>query len=308
MFFQNTICNDIRFEGKGIHTGEQSTVLIKPAPVDTGIVFVQWGEDPSNGVQAHIDNLIQTNNSITIGKNGNSIQTIEHFMAVFYAYDIQNLFVFVDGHELPILDGSSVKIAEAVEHAGIQVQNAFSEVFYIPYPVWVEEDGRYLIALPSDDYKVTYTIDFSSKSTAVGTQTACFNVEKETFRKFIAPARTFGFSEDLDGLKNKNLALGGTLDNALLYTQDRLVNKGLRFENECVRHKILDLIGDLSLTGYKMRGHFIAYKAGHTMDAELVRRIARLINRKKITRTVSSTILKKKEIEFIRFKRRMNLS
>ena len=307
MFFQNTISNDIRFEGKGIHTGEQSTVLIKPAPVDTGIRFVQWGEDPANGIQAHIDNLIHTNNSITIGKNGNSIQTIEHFMAVFYAYDIQNLFIFVDGKELPILDGSSVKIAEAVEHAGIQVQNAFSEVFYIPYPIWVEGEGRYLIALPSDEYKVTYTIDFSSKSKAVGTQTACFNIDKETFRTSIAPARTFGFSEDLDGLKNRKLALGGTLDNALLYTQERLVNKGLRFENECVRHKILDFIGDLSLTGYKMRGHFIAYKAGHAMDAELVQKITQIIRRKRMARTVPSTILKQKEIEFIRFKRRMNL-
>ncbi len=282
-------------------------MLLSPAPVNTGIIFSSWQSNSSYGVKAHIENLLYTNNAITIGIDGFNFQTIEHFMAAFYAYDITNLYVMVDGAELPILDGSSREIVNAIDSAGMQTQNAFYDIFSIPYPVWVEEDGRYLIALPSDDYKITYTIDFASKSDAVGTQTAHFYLNRDNFKDSIAPARTFGFFEDLDLLKTNNLALGGSLENALLFTKERLVNNELRFTNECVRHKILDLIGDLSLTGYKLQGHFIAYKAGHSMDTELVKKIYKIIKRKKVSRDVARSILKQKEFEFNQFKRRINL-
>jgi len=307
MYFQNTIKKQVELKGIGIHSGCRSNVSLIPAPVNTGIIFLPLNKDPLNEIKAHIDNLLFTNNAITIGIEGFNIQTIEHFMAAFYAYDITNLYVLVEGKELPILDGSSREIVDAIESAGIYVQNAFYDIFCIPYPIWVEEDDRYLIALPGNDYKVTYTIDFTSKSDAIGTQTAHFIINKETFKKSIAPARTFGFFEDLDQMKINNLALGGSLDNALVFTKDRLINDDLRFTNECVRHKILDLIGDLSLTGYKIMGHFIACKSGHSMDAELVKKISKLIKRKKASRNISRHIMRRKEIEFNRFKRRLNL-
>jgi len=308
MFFQRTLKERVDLEGVGIHSGQNSRIALVPAPVNTGIVFLPIQNIcNSKGIQAHIDNLLFTHNAITIGNGDCAIQTVEHFMATFYALDISNLYVLWEGSELPILDGSAQKIVEAIESVGVHMQNAFCELFSIPYPVWVERDGRYLIALPSDDFKITYTIDFTSKSHAIGTQTAHFTIDGETFAKSIAPARTFGFSEDLELMKINNLALGGTLENALLFTRHRLVNDHLRFHNECVRHKILDLIGDLALVGNKLRGHFIAYKAGHSMDTELVRKINRIIKRTKISRNLSRHVIHRKEMEFKHFKRKMNL-
>ena len=307
MFFQNTLKKRVELNGIGIHNGEMTKVLLSPAPVNTGIVFLPFRTDNLSGIDAHVENLLYTQNAITIGNNGISIQTIEHFMAAFSALDITNLYVLVDGNELPILDGSSREIVNAIENAGIHTQNDFYDIFYIPYPIWIEKKGRYLIALPSDDYKITYTIDFTSKSNAIGTQTAHFNIDKETFIKSIAPARTFGFVEDLKRMKTNNLARGGSMDNALVFTRNKLMNENLRFENECVRHKILDLIGGLSLAGYKMRGHFIAHKSGHRMDMELVKKINKVMNRKKRSRSISRHILKRKEVEFRRFLNKMNI-
>lgn len=307
MFFQNTLNKRVELNGIGIHNGEMTKVFLVPAPVNTGIVFLPFQPGDLSGIDAHVENLLYTKNAITIGNNGISIQTIEHFMAVFSALDITNLYVLVDGNELPILDGSSIEIVEAIEKAGIHTQNDFYEIFYIPYPIWIEKKGRYLIALPNNDYKITYTIDFTAKSNAVGTQTAHFNIDKETFIKSIAPARTFGFIEDIKRMKTNNLARGGSLNNALVFTRNKLINEHLRFENECVRHKILDLIGGLSLAGYKMRGHFIAHKSGHRMDMELVKKINKVIIRKKRARSISKAILKRKEVEFQRFLRKMNL-
>ncbi|MFW6138499.1 MAG: UDP-3-O-acyl-N-acetylglucosamine deacetylase [Spirochaetota bacterium] len=307
MFFQTTIRDSIELNGIGLHSGKKSTVYLMPAPVSTGIVFVPYKEDKENSIRVYIDNLLHSNNAITIGNDSFSIKTIEHFMAAFYALDITNLFVVVDGTELPILDGSSNQIVESILETGSQVQNAFYEIFYLPYPIWIEEDGSYLIALPSNNFKITYTIDFSLKSSAVGTQTAHFNVTKDTFINELASARTFGFLEDIDYLKANNLAMGGSLHNALVYTRDRLINEDLRFTNECVRHKILDLIGDLSLVGYKMMGHFIAHKSGHSMDMALVKKIDRIIKRRKKTPAISRELLEKRNKEFKEFKKRMNL-
>jgi UDP-3-O-[3-hydroxymyristoyl] N-acetylglucosamine deacetylase len=308
MYFQSTINKRVDFGGIGIHSGETVSVSLIPAPVNTGIVFKPADGTRGEGVHAHIRNLLFTHNAITVGRDGFSVQTIEHFMAVFYALGISNLFVLVDGMELPILDGSSRDIVFKIEEAGIYNQNAFQDVFFIPYPVWIENGGSYLIALPADDFKMTYTIDFSSKSRAIGTQTAHYRIDRNTFVKSIAPSRTFGFYEEIETLKENRLARGGSLENALIFTKEKLVNDSLRFADECVRHKMLDLIGDLSLIGCPLRGHFIAHKSGHTMDMELVRRIDRMIKRKRTPLRISRQILIRKEQEYLRFKRRLNLS
>jgi UDP-3-O-[3-hydroxymyristoyl] N-acetylglucosamine deacetylase len=250
---------------------------------------------------------VSSNNAITIGTETFSIQTIEHFMAAFYAYGITNAAVIVYGNEMPILDGSSKKIVEAIEEKGIQSQAAFQEMFRVPYPIWIEQNDGYLIALPSNDFRITYTIDFSSKSEAVGTQTAHYIIDRETFVESIAPARTFGFYEELELLKKNNLARGGSLENALVYTKSGLINDDLRFSNECVRHKMLDLIGDLSLVGYRLSGHIIAYKAGHAMDLALARKIDMVRKRKQRKSIITRDILRRREFEFNKFKKRINL-
>jgi UDP-3-O-[3-hydroxymyristoyl] N-acetylglucosamine deacetylase len=229
-------------------------------------------------------------------------------MAAFYAFGITNADVVVYGNEMPILDGSSKQIVEALDATGIQSQAAFQEMFRIPYPIWIEENGSYLIALPSSDFRITYTIDFSLKSDAVGTQTAHYVIDRDTFVESIAPARTFGFYEELEYLKKNNLARGGSLENALVYTKNGLINDNLRFSNECVRHKMLDLIGDLSLVGYRLSGHIIAYKAGHAMDLALARKIDMVRKRKQRNRIISREILRRREFEFNKFKKRINLN
>lgn len=307
MQLQKTIGNAVSLEGIGIHSGKKSLVVLKPAPPNTGIVFIPASKNKSHGIVANIDNLINAKNAITIGRDGYSIQTIEHFMAVFYVLGIINLYVIVDGEELPILDGSSINILQAVKNAGIVLQNDFTEVFNIPYPVWIEDNGRYLIALPGESFRITYTIDFSSKSRAIGTQTVHFNITPQVFEESIAPARTFGFYEDMDDLKSNNLGLGGSFQNALIYTKEELLNPDLRFANECVRHKVLDLIGDLSLVGFQIKGYFIAHKSGHSMDMEMVKKLRHIASRSRRYRVLPRELLRKKEIEFLRFRKKINL-
>jgi len=307
MLLQGTVQREIEFEGVGLHRGRSVKVTIQPASADTGIVFCSISDGYIYQVRAHYTNLVTTHNAITIGNEGFSIQTIEHFMAAFYALGVSNASILVQGREMPILDGSSKQIIEAILAAGIQTQDVIQENFRIPYPVWIEKNGGYLIALPADDFRVTYTIDFSPKSSAVGTQTAHFIVDRDTFIESIAPARTFGFYEELEHLKRNNLALGGSLDNALVFTRDGLINDDLRFANECVRHKVLDLIGDLSLIGYRLAGHFIAYKAGHAMDLELARKIDMVRRRKQRSKIISREIVRRREFAFKKFKQRVNL-
>jgi UDP-3-O-[3-hydroxymyristoyl] N-acetylglucosamine deacetylase len=307
MIFQGTLKSSFEIEGIGLHGGEKSCVCVEPAPPDTGIRFVPLGDSSdSSGVQAHFSNLHSTNNAITIGSDDFIIRTIEHFMAAFYVYNVTNAVVTLRGNEMPILDGSSIEIVRAVEEAGVCIQNEFQRVVYIPYPIWIEERGCYLIALPGDDFKVTYTIDFTEKSEAIGTQTAHYTINPAVFKKSIAPARTFGLVEEKETLRKNHLALGGSLENALHFTRDGLMNDELRFHNECVRHKILDLIGDLSLIGHRMAGHFIAYKAGHSLHLDFVRKIDRVVRRSGGGRRIAQEVVRRKEMQFRRFMRKIN--
>jgi UDP-3-O-[3-hydroxymyristoyl] N-acetylglucosamine deacetylase len=309
MIFQGTVKDSFEIKGIGLHSGRNTRVIVSPAPPDTGIVFVPGdASSPEQAVPAHYSRLLNTSNAITIGSGSFSIKTIEHVMAVLYVYDISNAYLSLEGEEMPILDGSSLEIVEAVEKVGVRMQNAFQKVAYIPYPIWIEEGGSYLIVLPNQRFKITYTIDFSSKSDAVGTQTAHYTIDRDVFRSAIAPARTFGFVEEIPDLQSKSLALGGSLDNALHFTRDGLVNDSLRFQNECVRHKILDLIGDLSLIGYRMCGHFIAYKSGHSLDLSFVRKIDRVVRRSGGKKYLPRDVVRRREVQFHRFMRKINSS
>jgi UDP-3-O-[3-hydroxymyristoyl] N-acetylglucosamine deacetylase len=307
MRFQATVKREIELRGIGLHSGTTVRVKIQPAPAGTGIEFTSMVSPSFEPVRAHYSNLVNTSNAITISNSSYSIQTIEHFMAALYSLGVYNARILVQGNEMPILDGSSTQIVAAIQEAGVRMQALPQEVFRIPYPIWVEENGGYLIALPADDFRITYTIDFSLKSSAVGTQTAHFIVDTRTFCDSIAPARTFGFYDELEYLKKNNLALGGSLENALVFTKDGLINDDLRFSNECVRHKVLDLIGDLSLIGRPLEGHFIAYKSGHAMDLALTRKIDMVRLRKQRSRVLSKELMRRRESVYRRFKQRVNV-
>jgi len=306
MLLQSTVASDILVKGIGLHSGSTVSVTIHPAPENTGILFSPSMNDLGKGVRAHYSNLQKAQNAITIGNESFNIQTIEHFMSAFYAFGISNAVMVVHGSEMPILDGSAGEIVEALQRVGIRTQGAIQDSFHIPYPIWVEDNSSYLIALPAEDFRITYTIDFTSKSSAVGTQTAHYVVERDTFTESIAPARTFGFYEEIESLKLNNLALGGSLDNALVFTKDELMNGSLRYNNECVRHKMLDLIGGLALIGYRLSGHFVAHKAGHAMDLALARKIDMVKKRKQRGSAIPRKILKRREVEFQKFKERIN--
>lgn len=307
MLLQSTVASDILVEGIGLHSGLPVSVTIQPAPENTGILFNSSVNNSNKCVRAHYSNLQKTQNAITIGNESFNIQTIEHFMSTFYAFGISNAVLVVHGSEMPILDGSSKEIVEAVHRVGIRTQGAIQDSFRIPYPIWVEDNNSYLIALPAEDFRITYTIDFTSKSSAVGTQTAHYIVERDTFTDSIAPARTFGFYEEIETLKSNDLARGGSLDNALVFTKEELMNDSLRFDNECVRHKMLDLIGDLALIGYRLSGHFVAHKAGHAMDLALAKKIDMVKKRKQRGSAIPRKILKRRELEFQKFKDRINI-
>jgi len=312
VYFQGTIKNEVTIEGIGLHTGKKSRVRILPAAANTGIIFtpMKKGEGiatDSNAVKAEINNILETNNALTIGNNNFQIKTIEHFLAAFFALGITNIIVMVDGEEMPILDGSSMGIVDKIETANIEAQSPVCTPIYIPYPVWVEMNGSYLIALPSSNFKITYTIDFTTKSRAVGTQTAQYLVTADIFRNEIASARTFGFYEDIEKLRKYNLAQGGSVDNALIFTRYALINDSLRYDDECVRHKILDLIGDLATLGRRINAHFIAYKSGHTLDIKLVKKIVKSLRRTRNINRVPAEIIKEKHKAFYQFKRRINL-
>jgi UDP-3-O-[3-hydroxymyristoyl] N-acetylglucosamine deacetylase len=306
MLLQSTVASDILIEGIGLHSGLPVSVTIQPAPENTGILFSSSHNHTVKDVRAHYSNLQRTQNAITIGNESFNIQTIEHFMSAFFAFGISNAILVVHGSEMPILDGSSKEIINALQNVGIRTQGAIQESFRVPYPIWVEDNSSYLIALPADDFRITYTIDFTSKSSAVGTQTAHYMVDRDTFTDSIAPARTFGFYEEIETLKSNNLARGGSLANALVFTKDELVNDSLRFENECVRHKILDLIGDLALIGYRLSGHFVAHKAGHAMDLALARKIDTVKKHKQRGSAIPRQILRRRELEFQKFRERIN--
>ncbi len=326
MYFQGTIKKEVSFKGIGLHTGRESEIKLFPAPPDTGIVFVKINNQNEYGcrsiecfdsiekilkngtiIEAKTANITETNNALTIGKGQEKVKTIEHFMAAFYSLGITNLYVAVIGEEMPILDGSSKPIIKKIEKAGIVNQNSICTPVYLPYPLWVEQNGSYLIALPSSRLKVTYTIDFTNKSSAIGTQTAQFVINTDIFKKEIAPARTFGFYEDIEKLKKVNLAKGGSVNNALIFTKDGVINESLRFKDECVRHKILDLIGDMALLGRRVVAHFIAYKSGHTLDIEMVKKIEKSIRRTRHLHKVPSEVVRKKQREFNSFRKRINL-
>lgn len=250
--------NHVEIRGIGLHSGRPVSVTIRPAPAGAGIVFVHKGER----IPASIGNLKETKRGTTLG----GVAVVEHFLAAAYGIGAYELEVEVEGDELPALDGSALPWVEAIEKVVSGKQKAVS--WTLKSPIKIAKGDASLEALPYDGFKVHFVVKF----TGIGEQKFSFNAENQDFRKEIAPARTFGYVEEYESLKARGLALGASLDNALVLNQSGYVNQP-RFPDEVVRHKILDLIGDLALLGKPLKAEIKASRSGHRLNAELVRRI-----------------------------------
>lgn len=269
---QHTLKSEIGCSGTGLHTGETVSILLKPAPVNTGIVFRRIDET-GNGAEiaAHVDNVVDATLCTTLGnEHGVTVATVEHLLAALAGCAIDNVIVEVDGSELPIMDGSAAPFVFLIECAGIVEQDTPRRVIEILKRIDISSDGREASLSPGDGFSVGFAIDFDSD--AIGKQDMSVRLVNGTFKGEISRARTFGFAEEVDQLRRMGLARGGSLDNAVVVSGDEILNdEGLRYDDEFVRHKILDCVGDLYLAGAQIAGHFQGYRSGHAMNHEIVR-------------------------------------
>lgn len=265
---RKTINKDIYFEGIGLHKGENIKLHMIPRE-EGGIVFKRVDlKEGENEITLDIENTFDLTRGTNLHNEfGASVYTIEHFLSVLYIFGITDLVVELDGNELPIGDGSGSKFIEAIEEVGTKDLEKDVDVIEIKEPIYLTKGDIHIVALPYDGYKITYTIKFNH--TFLKSQMFELDVNIDSYKENIGNARTFGFDYEVEYLKKNNLALGGTLDNAIVIKKDGVLNpSGLRYEDEFVRHKILDLIGDFKVLNKSIKGHIIAIKAGHAADIE----------------------------------------
>jgi UDP-3-O-[3-hydroxymyristoyl] N-acetylglucosamine deacetylase len=271
--YQHTLKAAIRQSGVGLHTGQQVTVSIHPAPMNAGRYFVRT--DLQSGlinIPARIDALHQTMLSTELMVEGVAIRTVEHLLAALTGLGIDNARIEVDGPEIPLLDGSARGWVQQISDAGWVSQSCLRSIQVLSAPVTVQRGDAFVAAIPADRRRFTYGIDFSNP--AIGQQWQ--SVLDSEFVTEIASARTFGFAEEVEKLRAGGLIKGGSLENALVCSDEGWLNPPLRYVNEPVRHKLLDLMGDLSLLGSIPKAHFFAYKASHSLHTQLVHSLAQL--------------------------------
>ncbi|GAB6059492.1 UDP-3-O-acyl-N-acetylglucosamine deacetylase [Desulfonatronum parangueonense] len=270
MTCQKTIKRSIQCSGIGLHKGRKVRLVLRPAAEDTGIVFALHGVD---GVRFHsptADAVVETTMATTLGFDGHRLATVEHLLAAVRGLEIDNLHVEVEGDEVPIMDGSSASFIFLLRAAGFRRQSKPRRILTLKKPIHFQQDGKWIKASPSDRLTVDYTINFSHP--LVGTQKFFVDCNPENFTRDIAKARTFGFMREVEYLRRNGLALGGSLDNAVVLDEYGVINSdGLRFPDEFVRHKILDFIGDLFVLGMPMNGDFEVYCSGHALNNAFVR-------------------------------------
>lgn len=270
MIHQKTIRREVLFHGVGLHTGKHATVKLKPAPRDTGIVFYRM--DRGALIRANITSVTDTAFATTVGFNGVKIRTVEHLLSAVSALGINNLFIEVDGPEIPIMDGSSTNLAGLILDGGVAKQGKEMPVMKITRPVVYEDAHARIVALPYEGRRISYYIHFDHH--LLGEQELTMNITEKAFITEVAPARTFGFLKDVETLRANGLAKGGSLENAVIVGDTGILNAtGLRFKDEFVRHKILDAIGDLALLGFPIEGHIVLEKAGHTANINFLRKL-----------------------------------
>jgi UDP-3-O-[3-hydroxymyristoyl] N-acetylglucosamine deacetylase len=272
MICQCTIDKTVTISGIGLHSGERINMTLRPAEAGTGVVFHRLIGTQTVSIPARSENVVDTRLATVLGRGEVRISTVEHLLATLAAYGIDNLHIDIDGPEVPVMDGSAAPFASLIEAAGLRKLSKSRIYLAIRHPVTVSDGEKRVNIIPSRFFRMTYDIAFEHP--CISLQQRSLKVTAATFRRELASARTFGFLRDVERLKAIGLARGGSLDNAIVIDDERILNpEGLRFPDEFVRHKILDAIGDLSLIGYPLLGHVRAYKAGHDINHQLVEKI-----------------------------------
>jgi len=283
---QHTLTRSVQCTGIGLHSGRKVMLTIKPAPVNHGIRFERSDLPHKPVISAHFRNVIDTSLATTLGTEGVIVSTIEHLMAAFVGFHIDNALVQLDAYEAPIMDGSAGPFASMMNEAGPRAQSGKRYFLVVKEPIEMEDNGKKVGLYPSDTLRVTCTIDFDHP--LLKHQSYSVSLIDGFFEKEISRARTFGFLHEVDYLKRNGFAKGGSLENAVVIDKDRILNpEGLRYTDEFVRHKILDCIGDLSLLGMPIIGHIVAHKSGHALNHALLKRF---MDQKSCWETVEASV------------------
>ncbi|MGQ0695345.1 MAG: UDP-3-O-acyl-N-acetylglucosamine deacetylase [Nitrospiraceae bacterium] len=269
---QQTLASAVTCSGVGLHSGQPVTITLRPAPPDTGVVFVNRNENVSAFVSASIEHLVPTELCTAISGNGFQVKTIEHLLAALSGLDVDNVYIDVTASEVPVMDGSAAPFVRLIQSVGVISQNQKQPFLKIMAPFEVSEGSKKVWIEPSATPRITYSIHYDHP--LINTQTYVHDCSPSVFESNIAEARTFGFLHEVQALWARGLGQGGTLDNTVVLSKDGIVNQsGLRFLNEFVRHKVLDLIGDFSLLGMPFIGHIVAERSGHALHTRLVQQI-----------------------------------
>ncbi len=269
---QATLSTGFEQRGVGLHSGATVQVRVRPAPEQTGRVFIRTDLPNAPPIPATLDHLGQTLLSTELTQGEATIRTVEHLLAALVTSGVDNAYIEVDGPEIPLLDGSAQPWAQAIAAAGLVRQTAARPTLVVSSPIQVQEGDAFVVAMPAPHPRFTYGIDF--EVAAIGNQWHSWSPVDATFADTVAPARTFGLAYQVEALRRQGLIQGGSLENALVCDREGWVNPPLRFDNEPARHKLLDLVGDLSLLGCLPTAHVIAYKASHGLHGRLAQAMA----------------------------------
>lgn len=293
MLYQRTIAKKVEVTGIGIHSGKKVTLTLHPAEADFGIQFRRTDLMDAEPLKATAQTVGATENNTTIGEGRNAVHTVEHLLSVFYGLGINNVYCEIDGPEVPIMDGSGASFVFLLKETGISTLNKSKKFLVVLEPVKVQVGDKWAMIEPSSKLVIDSTIVFTHP--IIKTQKKSFEFSCENYINEISRARTFGMLRDVDMLKRKGLAKGGSLDNAIVLDDFKVINNdGLRFGDEFIRHKILDTIGDISLLGYEIAGKITTYKSGHNLHNLLCRK---LLETPKAFQVVSASSLQKEAIQ-----------
>ena len=273
MLRQRTLASKINASGVGLHTGKKVSLTLMPAKADAGIVFIRTDID-SNPIKASFDNVNDTRLQTSLSNNEVRISTVEHLLSALAGLGIDNATIQLDGPEVPIMDGSARPFVFMIQSAGIKEQDAPKKFIKVTKPIEVRQNEKWARIEPFDGFKVAFTIDFNHPAFDNSSQSSEIDFSSVSYLSQVSRARTFGFVRDIENLRKNNLALGGSVNNAVVIDDYRVVNdEGVRFQDEFVKHKILDAIGDLYLLGHGLIGAFSAYKSGHHLNNLLLREL-----------------------------------
>ncbi len=270
LFRQRTLAKTARCSGVGVHSGRRVDVIIRPAPINHGIKFVRTDLLNHPEISAHFNMVVDTSQATVIGSDGFIVSTIEHLMAAFAGLGIDNARVELNGHEMPIMDGSAGPFAELLLSTGVREQEGTRCLFVVKAPIEIEENGKFVGIYPWPNLRISCTIEYPHP--LIRNQSIDLDITADTFAAEIAPARTFGFLHEYEYMKHYGLAQGASLDNVVVIDEDSVLNPGgLRYPDEFIRHKILDCLGDFSLLGMPVVGHIKAVKSGHAFNHAFLR-------------------------------------